>query len=716
MSSHATLVQKSNSRSTGFQKSYIDDYGVKPLNIDGKIVSLKCQFCIHFGREIQNPEERKRQQRESDLAWKPPYRSELFRKHYKDQHLTHWTKYQSLSIDDKRSYFENQLKFKSTLHNFVGTNEPSIVFRINPAIVDTIIAAMFFHPDDHGSTTQERALKLFKLETNGSYSVTIKNPTQFQYGVDLIAIGLSFRQTSAAIAVTRKRITTSTVVLSGVSHGDAADIARIICAVNLQSISCILNDDSTWAFSLANDSSTHYGKSYFDNRIRFYRDGTLYNLHLLAIPMFERHTADNIVDLVTRLLDQLCPSWRTKLIGLSSDGEPKMTGEHNGVVTQIQQQVDHKVYRTWCALHQLDLTMQHGYAKLIDGEFLKITTSIIGHLRQQQKLIAEMRSTCPKLTTRWICMGDTCDWFLEHRIRLLSYFKTPQTQSSTAHAYSPPLWWWIVAAAVRAVTEVVNITFVKLQSKDMLVSQQLEELSNLASLVCSLTGVRGPYSKEQLAEFNPVQFSTCGRWAIKDMDIWEFLHDQGSFVADCLDEIEEVDRFEVVSSIGEFVVHTVDGILDIQAERDNRNQAGEDLPPVLPHELIKLRGKEFIDIVSRHRPHLQHHWEPESLDKLEREFNQLLLKYKSEPLFKLALDNCNNDTSFTAGWKLLGPWFDTLKDFCGGLATVFPNTAIVEADFSEIGWEKDEYRLALTDLALEGVIQCKQFAILSSLV
>jgi len=60
--------------------------------------------------------------------------------------------------------------------------------------------------------------------------------------------------------------------------------------------------------------------------------------------------------------------------------------------------------------------------------------------------------------------------------------------------------------------------------------------------------------------------------------------------------------------------------------------------------------------------------------------------------------------------------FTTLQDFCGGIAMVFANTASVESDFSILGWEKDEHRLSLTDLALEGIMQCKQHELLKSLM
>lgn len=40
---------------------------------------------------------------------------------------------------------------------------------------------------------------------------------------------------------------------------------------------------------------------------------------------------------------------------------------------------------------------------------------------------------------------------------------------------------------------------------------------------------------------------------------------------------------------------------------------------------------------------------------------------------------------------------------------IFVNTATVELGFSILGCEKDEYRLFLTDLLLEDIMQCKQF-------
>ena len=50
------------------------------------------------------------------------------------------------------------------------------------------------------------------------------------------------------------------------------------------------------------------------------------------------------------------------------------------------------------------------------------------------------------------------------------------------------------------------------------------------------------------------------------------------------------------------------------------------------------------------------------------------------------------------------------------MATAFPGTSTVESDFSTVKWEKDDYRVALTDFSLEGVMHSKQFDKISSII
>jgi hypothetical protein len=93
----------------------------------------------------------------------------------------------------------------------------------------------------------------------------------------------------------------------------------------------MLNNDSVWAKSLAGDSSTHRGQSFFDMRLRICYRGSLFNLHLVAIPMFDRHTAVIIFNMLTKFLDMLYANWRTKLIDMSSDIKRTMINRLGGL-------------------------------------------------------------------------------------------------------------------------------------------------------------------------------------------------------------------------------------------------------------------------------------------------------------------------------------------------------------------------------------------------
>jgi len=68
--------------------------------------------------------------------------------------------------------------------------------------------------------------------------------------------------------------------------------------------------------------------------------------------------------------------------------------------------------------------------------------------------------------------------------------------------------------------------------------------------------------------------------------------------------------------------------------------------------------------------------------------------------------------TFDSMWLIegAGTRFPHILAFCGALASVFPNTATVESDFSIIVCGK-----CLTDLSLEGILHCKQWQRLTSI-
>ena len=67
-----------------------------------------------------------------------------------------------------------------------------------------------------------------------------------------------------------------------------------------------------WAFSIAIDIGNKSGVDYLDTRIRCVIDCKLFNLHLMAIPLYAQHTSEKMFNDVTRVLDELHPQWSKK--------------------------------------------------------------------------------------------------------------------------------------------------------------------------------------------------------------------------------------------------------------------------------------------------------------------------------------------------------------------------------------------------------------------
>jgi len=244
------------------------------------------------------------------------------------------------------------------------------------------------------------------------------------------------------------------------------------------------------------------------------------------------------------------------------------------------------------------------------------------------------------------------------------------------------------------------------------VSVQATLLDALAVDITTMLGISSWEEGVVLGEF----CLSYGRWCVDYAVVQKFLQSLGMYTRHTLDELDVDMTEKVLESIGKLGVGIVEGIVNIQAERNKQNH---DLPNVLPHELIKMStgdfGKNIVDI---HLQQLRHSWSEESIVGIESDHRKLLTAYRNEPTLRSAIDAYAHVDikSFDTAWEVVQGRFEILRDFCGGIATVFANTASVESDFSILGWEKDQYRLSLTDLSLEGILHCKQYKKLGDLV
>jgi hypothetical protein len=228
------------------------------------------------------------------------------------------------------------------------------------------------------------------------------------------SVGLSFRQTSAVIEHHKELFGNGK--LAGLNDQKVGKMVRVNVAVNLQVLSDVLNDDEVCSFSLAGVTTTHQGVSFFDVRIRVCVRGVLHNVYLVYVPFYDRHTTKNMCLMVCKLLDNLCVSWRSKLMSVSTDGDNTMTGWIGGFITLIAKEAVYEVLRVWFPPHQMDLVIQDAAVQISDGLFAKTTHSFKVHLRQQGNLQLEMGSKCPKDANRWAHFQGQLLWLLTHRV------------------------------------------------------------------------------------------------------------------------------------------------------------------------------------------------------------------------------------------------------------------------------------------------------------
>lgn len=137
------------------------------------------------------------------------------------------------------------------------------------------------------------------------YRILIKYNSKFSRKIEHLSVGLKFRQAARVMLFTKER--SGLARIGACSNPIVSNYARIACKVNLQKVYEPL--DEVWTFSAALNMSTHTSMSYFDIRARLHlNEYGLVNVHLLAVSVYDWHTAELIFDTSVKVIDLLSPS------------------------------------------------------------------------------------------------------------------------------------------------------------------------------------------------------------------------------------------------------------------------------------------------------------------------------------------------------------------------------------------------------------------------
>lgn len=207
-----------------------------------------------------------------------------------------------------------------------------------------------------------------------------------------------------------------------------------------------------------------------------------------------------------------------------------------------------------------------------------------------------------------------------------------------------------------------------------------------------------------------VKYVSVESMHVKVKAIVMHVQDQGSFANVCYDRLDVDSQKVVVNTIAIYAMMLILGLMRVKAEHDgDDNNLDQDVPPVLPAQLVKLRHNAFIrDVLNPYRDHIAKFWAPENIDQIKEDHCDLLKFYSLDPILRKAINEHDNNTSLDDTWDYAPGRFSRLHSFFGDLATIFANMTSVKSDLSNLKWEMDDNRTALMHLSLEGIFQAKQ--------
>ena len=374
-----------------------------------------------------------------------------------------------------------------------------------------------------------------------------------------------------------------------------AKYARFACAINLQQLADLL--DNCWAFSVALDMSAHFSTSYLDIRIRIHVNSTLLNAHVLAIPVFERHTGENMYKTAEKAFDALHGNWKNKIVGISTDGEKKMTGQISGVATRFQEIAKPGFIRVWCGAHQLDIALQKVYSSYGNEEFYRKLTSLISYLRRQYNLIQDMKTKAPALSdTRWESMHRVSDWFKKHRVEVDAYLE------AKSPVCKPDAKWWAQLMIIKEFSSHSSFCFRALQGHTTTIAAQRVHIEQLRETLITLVKAKGPLSENEYNELDKDHWAASESkiFAVKRDNVKEFVFNQGNFVQSKLQGLDDDKLGIFIKDVGILFLESINSIASIAAEQNQINEAATEesrLPPVLPQEVGAIQHSDFYSIV-----------------------------------------------------------------------------------------------------------------------
>uniref|UniRef100_A0AAV1VCD7 Transposase n=1 Tax=Peronospora matthiolae TaxID=2874970 RepID=A0AAV1VCD7_9STRA len=595
------------------------------------------------------------------------------------------------------------------------------------------------------------------------YRVIVHSRAQIDCMVELAAAGLSFRQISSAMRsfcvhapVLLSDLVTKSKDLGSDRGADAlrkgarsaslryseeqtAEFIRLIIAANLTAVSRLLC--SSWAFSLELRASMEHApmRSYLDFRVKVYGQGAMHSVHLVSIPAFESKCKGMMYNTLDKVLSAVLPSWRHRLIGVTTDGDARMPARVLDIVARLQEEAATPiVYRSCTACHQLDCIVTNFYSSLQGGCFLLALKDLSTYIRRRPELLAimspppalpEVTSSSLSLRERWIALGKETNWIAAHRNLVFHHLEVVKPPSAPDNA------WWLFFAAADWVATRTNEAFTKLLFKRAIIADQVAAIAALSRECAAAFYALGP-DNDPLLVAEPTSHSKSfksrkGHFALNKPGVIAFLRETKPPLAPILNTTEAPIVDLAAENLAMCGVNLIESLLelsialgDTQSSHGSRGptmtrEMAEFLPPTLPHELVQLSGREFASLLHMYSPIIVRFMSTEDMNTMNHELQALRRAAVFESNLRESLATCSANTPFQEAWAATGHRYKALERFAGGFASVFSCTPIPTqgstSDLALCRIDMDTARVVLADFALEGTLHAQQFPALMAL-
>jgi hypothetical protein len=210
---------------------------------------------------------------------------------------------------------------------------------------------------------------------------------------------------------------------------ETSDMVKSLVGVYYEMLPSVLK--AAWTFSIAVDGGDDgSGTSLMDVCVRVHVDGYLHNLHVAAIPMHCSHTGLYMYRIIDKVLLALDPLYRTKVVGVSTDGASSMTEALRGFVSYVRNAGLGSLYQVLRLVHRIELAINIAVKSFNDDEFgtgagddrifhdldfTSVLASVGTALRKHPETSKSIRSSCSVLIkVRWSSLEGLISWLTTH--------------------------------------------------------------------------------------------------------------------------------------------------------------------------------------------------------------------------------------------------------------------------------------------------------------